>query len=52
MRFVDATRFIDAPDDRQDLIVAHVNEAMEGYADGAEENRFPMTTNVAIAVAA
>jgi hypothetical protein len=46
-----APTFIDLPDDRQDQIIAHVNEAMEGYADGAEEIRFPMTTNVATAVA-
>jgi 2-polyprenyl-3-methyl-5-hydroxy-6-metoxy-1,4-benzoquinol methylase len=46
-----APTFIDAPDDRQDLIIAHVNEAMDAYADGGEEIRFRLTTNVGVAVA-
>jgi ubiquinone/menaquinone biosynthesis C-methylase UbiE len=45
-----APTFIDAPDDRQDLIVAHVTEATREW--GASEIRFPMTTNIAVAVAA
>ena len=46
-----AQSFIDAPDDRQEPIVAHVNEAARECAGGEGEIRFPMTTNVAVAVA-
>jgi SAM-dependent methyltransferase len=46
-----APAFIDAPVDRQELIVAHVNDAARECAGGEDEIRFPMTTNIALAVA-
>jgi DNA-binding HxlR family transcriptional regulator len=46
-----AQSFLDAPDDRQELIVGHVNEAARKCAGGEVEIRFPMRANVAVAVA-
>jgi hypothetical protein len=46
-----AQAFIGAPDDRQELLVAHVNAAARECAGGEDEIRFPMTTNVAVALA-
>jgi hypothetical protein len=46
-----AQTFLDAGDDRQELILAHVSQAVEDCDGGPDAVCFPMTTNFALAVA-